>query len=119
MTTTAIEKAESLVHALAAELTVPQCGECLPCYLDRMLRDARCDGTLRFARRYRDEAAPRATGLERRMCDGGGFCDCEILWNVYTPWAEEVEPCQGVRRGSTQPCTLWHRRRRGDRWEDF
>ncbi|WP_425464517.1 DUF2695 domain-containing protein [Nocardioides eburneiflavus] len=37
-----------------------------------------CCTTLRFATRYRDLRAPRAVGLERRLGDRGGFCDCEI-----------------------------------------
>ena len=119
MTISTFFEAEEHVHALAEKLTAPRDRECLPCYLDRVLRDARCDETLRFAKRYRDAVAPRATGLERRMEDGGGFCDCEILMNVYLPWSETVEPCKGARRGSTQACTLWHRQRRGDRWGEF
>ncbi|WEG08816.1 DUF2695 domain-containing protein [Microbacterium horticulturae] len=109
-------EAESIVHEFAAALTAPHDRECLPCYLDRVLHDAQCDGTLRFASAYRDAVAPRATGLERRMHEGGGCCDCEILMNVYLAKSDTVTPCPGVRRGSTQPCGLWHRRRRGDGW---
>jgi hypothetical protein len=112
MNTPLVNEAEQLVHALAAALTEPLPAECLACYLDRLLRSAPCDGTLRLAQRYRDALAPRATALERRMHDRGGCCDCEILWNVYNSKSDEVYPCRGVRRGSTEPCSLWERPRR-------
>jgi hypothetical protein len=84
-----------------------------------MLRAFGCDTTLRWAREFRDQRAPTATALERRLGDLGGFCDCEIFLNGWQPRdlvldenGEEVYPavmpsCRGVRRGSTQPCSLW------------
>jgi len=114
---TAIDiQAESFVRELAAAIIAPRGGECLACYLDRVLRDAPCDGSLRLARTYRDALAPRAVALEGRLESGGGFCDCEVLMNVYWSKTDEVRPCRGARRGSTKPCDLWLRRRRGDRW---
>lgn len=112
MNTPVVTEAEQLVHSLATAMTEPRPAECLPCYLDRVLRTAPCDGTLRLARRYRDALAPRATALERRMHDHGGCCDCEILWNVYASKSEDVYPCTGVPRGSTAPCNLWEAPRR-------
>lgn len=115
---TAIDaQAEEFVRDLAAAMVAPQPGECLPCYLDRVLRDVPCDTTLRLARAYRDAVAPRAVALERRLGDGGGFCDCEVLWNVYWSKSDDVKPCRGVRRGSTKPCDLWFRHRVGDGFE--
>ena len=93
-----------------------------------------CTG-LRWAKRYRDLRAPRATALERRLGQVGGFCDCEIFLNGYTlapdQWVRtpgvvvdgilyETEPkhpdpmpdCLGVRAGSTRGCGLWVRRQR-------
>ena len=107
-------------------LTQPRTGECLVCYVARMLDDFGCDTALRFARSYRDQTAPRATGLERRLGNLGGFCYCEILLNAmrlaphlrtYDVDGEEVAAewppvCAGVRRGSTQACAHWVRRRR-------
>lgn len=113
MKPTLISEAERIVHDLATELTEPHPGECLACYLDRVLRPAPCNGTLRHAQRYRDAMAPRAVALERRMHERGGCCDCEILWNVYKPKSDEVAACLHVRRGSTAPCGLWDRIRRG------
>ncbi|HKS47124.1 MAG TPA: DUF2695 domain-containing protein [Amycolatopsis sp.] len=88
----------------------PQDRECLTCYLGRMLADFGCDDTLRWAKRWRDLRAPRATALERRLADKGGYCDCEVAMNVcpeQMPSPEDAlpKPCAGVsRRGSTKPC---------------
>ena len=115
-------EAEAVVRAAATELTSPEPGECLVCFVARMLEAFACDCTLRFAQRYRDLVAPNATGLERRLGSMGGFCDCEIFLNglclADSPWEEDEEerdarplpPCRGVRRGSTRPCALWARR---------
>ena len=124
-------EAEHLLKGLADELTRPRERECLACFVTRMLNEFGCDETLRFARRYRDQAAPRATALERRLGDRGGFCDCEIFLNAYSLeqrfWTPEREvesddgyaeiidaeppdttpPCAGVRRGSARPCGNW------------
>lgn len=112
MNTTPATEAEELVRTLAQTLTAPRSAECLPCYVDRVLRVAPCDGTLRLAKRYRDAIAPRATALERRMHGSGGCCDCEILMNVYESKSDEVHPCQGARKGTTSPCGLWRTPRR-------
>lgn len=133
MTGSVDQVAETLLRRYAGELVAPEPRECLACFVNRMLCEFGCDGTLRFAATYRDTSAPRATALERRLRDRGGFCDCEVLMNVYTPamqlWTRDVwiddeeedgiyidaEPpdrmpaCAGVRAGSTQPCRWWER----------
>ncbi len=120
------EQAVRLMRSMGRRLTQPRSGECLACYVLRMLDDFGCDTTLRFARNYRDQMARRATSLERRLGNMGGFCDCEIFLNgiqlaprlrTYNADGEEVvgehrPACVEVRRGSTQPCDLWVRRRR-------
>lgn len=108
----------------------PREDECLLCYLHRTLEELGCDTTLRWARRYRDLVAPRATALEGRLASAGGFCDCEVFLNgwqlarehcvrdVHTDELsapDRLPGCEGARRGSTQPCRLWVRQRR--RWE--
>ena len=115
------QEAEAIVRALASDATQPQPGECLACYVARMLEEFGCDCTLRFARHYRDLRAPRASGLERRLGALGGFCDCEIFLNGLRlfdrtqkddPSGSPMLPaCRGVRRGSTRPCALWARQR--------
>ena len=133
-----LAETEADLRRLAAQLTDPRDGECLVCYVYRMM-DHGCTG-LRWARRYRDLRAPRATGLERRLGALGGYCDCEILFNSFhlapeywVPAKEETDedgittitdpeypdplpPCHRVRRGSTQACGLWLRRGRYNRW---
>ena len=125
---------ENELRVLSTALTDPHDGECLLCYVHRMLEFG-CTG-LRWATRYRDLRAPRATALERRLGERGGYCDCEIFLNGYEPapelwtpdrevdedghihyveaeWPEQLPTCRGVRAGSTQGCTLWVRQRRG------
>src|SRR6476659_373294 len=60
---------------------VPREGECVLCYVDRMLGQHGCDTTLRWARRWRELRVPRARGLERRLSARGGCCDCEVFLN--------------------------------------
>lgn len=121
--TTIAAEAEGLVQALAEELTTPRVGECLACFVLRMLEDFGCDETIRFALRFRDLRAPRATALPTRLGSMGAFCDCEILIHAFSASAlrrrydadgEELAPepprCAGVRRGSVQPCGEWQRR---------
>lgn len=125
-------EAEHIVQDATAELLFIRPGECLVCYVDRMVADVGCDTTLRFAMRFRDARAPRATGLSRRLGYVGGFCDCEILMNGWWMhprfWSNPPQvvedgivmqddpeppdpspPCAGVRRGSTRPCANWVR----------
>ena len=97
-----------------------------------------CTG-LRWAAHYRDLKAPRVTGLERRLGNVGGYCDCEIFLNGYEPmrelwtptreyddenggtvyvesdWPDQLPECRGARAGSTKGCGLWVRQHRG-RW---
>ena len=117
---------EQDLRDLSARLTEPREGECLPCYVYRM-REHGCTG-LRWATRYRDVRAPRATALEARLMSKGAGCDCEIFYNAYTyrpahlvhdpetgdsDFPEDPPACLRVGRGSTQPCGLWVRRGRG------
>jgi len=133
-TNQAVTEAEEQVQILAAELIEIREQECLLCYVWRMQQFG-CTG-LRWAKHYRDVRAPRATALEKRLGQVGGFCDCEIFLNGYEaapehwihpepveedgvvyqedPYFPEVmPPCRGVRRGSIRGCTLWVRMRRG------
>jgi hypothetical protein len=121
------EEAELFLAEAARRLTGAREGECLFCYVARMLEEHGCDTSLRFVRSYRDQRAPRATAVERRMGEMGGYCDCEIFLNgmtmarsllTYDEEADEWIPpeerpgCRGVRLGSTKSCGVWERRRR-------
>jgi Protein of unknown function (DUF2695) len=109
------------LRTLPSALATPLPEECLACYVWRMLDEFGCNATLRWARRWRDARAPRATALERRLARSGGCCDCELFLNVWVEttasgsepdpsghiYGSSVGPCRGVRRGSSQPCGLW------------
>ena len=105
---------------LSIAITQPKPTECLHCYVYRMLEFG-CSG-LRWATRYRDLTAPRATALDRRLMSKGAGCDCEIFMNGWSLrreyqrydseaeeyiYPEDLPPCRGVRSGSIQPCALW------------
>ncbi|MEE1621019.1 DUF2695 domain-containing protein [Zafaria sp. J156] len=110
---------EAELRELSDELTAPRAGECLMCYLYRMMEFG-CRGH-GFTRRYQEAAAPRATALLRRLARMGACCcECEVFWNAYhldadyfefdaagEPVMEPMPACHGVRKGSTQPCPLW------------
>ena len=127
MTDAIVIELEEHLRRRARALVDPREEECLLCFVARALKELGCDNTLRWASRYRDLRAPRATALERRLGDVGGFCDCEIFLNGFMlasracldPWSEEEPPedsgpptCLGARRGSTKPCASWTRLRR-------
>jgi hypothetical protein len=100
-----------------------------------MLDETGCDNRLSLAARYRDLYAPDDIGLEGRLADRGGYCDCEVLANAYQPHrrlptqlleipghaAADADPvpvvvlpsCSGVAPGSTEPCDLWEPVHRG------
>jgi hypothetical protein len=84
--------------------------ECLPCYIDRMIRASGCDNHLRWAGEW--GRANRLPGLLRWLRANGGYCDCEVLFNVYrdlddadtTETDDGRRACRGVPRGVRDPC---------------
>jgi hypothetical protein len=128
-----VDEAEGFLRQLAGELTRPRENECLCCYVARLLDEFPCDGSHRHAFRYRDTMAPRATALAARLRQlGACCCDCELFLNGYelrssSPdyadnelvddddaacGVDALPRCEGVRRGSVQPCRNWVRIRR-------
>jgi hypothetical protein len=94
---------------LARRLTEPKTSECLRCFLLRMVAEFGCDGTYRWAIRWRDECASQSGTLLEQLARRGGSCDCEILTNVYPdyPNVPSALPCAGVpKQGSHRPCHL-------------
>jgi len=73
---------ERELRHLSIQITQPKPRECLHCYVYRMLEFG-CTG-LRWAKRYRDLRAPRATALDRRLMSKGAVCDCEIFMNGWS-----------------------------------
>jgi hypothetical protein len=119
-----VDQFEAHLRTTATAITAPGEDECVFCYVLRMLDTFGCDTTLRWAVRWRDLRMPRATGLERRLGNRGGFCDCEIFlngWDMVVEqqvrdeygelhWPEARPACAGVR--FSQPCAHWEPRRR-------
>ncbi|GAB6985700.1 hypothetical protein JCM10369A_22240 [Nocardioides pyridinolyticus] len=102
----------------------PQEGECLVCFVARMVAEFGCDSSLLWATRFRDLRSPTATALERRFRSQAVRCDCLVVQKAYQPVREvmvrdvhtdELEPpermppCAGVRRTNTRPCAHWER----------
>lgn len=123
-----VEQLEGEPIELSQLLTTPKGSECLFCYVYRMLASHGCNGKLRWAASWRDLRAPRATALERQLGERGGYCDCEIFMNGWTPseaittwdpesedeiWPDPMPSCPGVRPRSSQSCSLWQPTRRG------
>jgi Protein of unknown function (DUF2695) len=103
------DEVEAEVAWLSRRLTEPGERECLRCFLLRMFNEFGCDGTHRWTIRWRAERAPRARALLRRLERMGGFCDCEVLLNVFPDYPETVRllPCAGQpQAGSAGPCDL-------------
>lgn len=99
---------------LARRLTEPRPAECLRCFLLRMISEFGCDGTFRWAIRWRDVCAGQPGRLLDQLARRGGCCDCEILMNVFPdyPDVRAPLPCGGVPKpGSHRPCHLGQLRR--------
>jgi len=100
---------ETELADLAERLTAPGRAECLRCFLLRMITEFGCDGTFRWTIRWRDVCAAQRARLLDRLTRRGGFCDCEVLMNVYPdyPPVNVALPCAGVPKpGSSRPCNL-------------
>lgn len=100
---------------------LPAAGECLVCFVHRMVTAHGCTDGLGWVEQFRVHRARRATALARRLSARGVGCDCavtDLLWRLSPglwDWAEdgqlvpppEAPPCLGVRPNSTQPCAQW------------
>jgi hypothetical protein len=114
MSDTIADAVEAELRTLSCLLTEPEEHECLRCFVLRMLSEFGCDGTHRWATRWRDLRAPAASGLLARLAELGGCCDCEVLLNVFPeyPQGTGVLPCAGQPQpGSAVPCDLRPARR--------
>ena len=81
--TTTTEDVEQELLQLANGITATVPDECLYCYLIRMLDSFGCDNTLRWAQRWREQQAGSYGWLVSWLRRGGGFCDCEVIFNVF------------------------------------
>jgi hypothetical protein len=72
------------LRTLGARLTRVRPGECLACYLERMLSEFGCTSDHRFTTRWRTAQPRPMPALMRWLADRGGCCcDCEVLLNVF------------------------------------
>lgn len=60
--------------------------------VDAGLRTHGCDSTLRIARAWARDAGLEWRSLRRRLQASGGYCDCEIVFNVLDPDLFDPEP---------------------------
>jgi hypothetical protein len=77
------DEAEQYLRSLAVETATPHPGECLRCYVRRMVSRRGCDNGLRWVRRWQGAAARARPGLIRQLERQGGYCDCEVVFNVF------------------------------------
>ena len=102
-----VTETERELRILATAVTDPHDGECLLCYVHRMLEYG-CTG-LRWAVRYLNGYEPAHelwTPSREYEEDGVTYVD-------DVKWPDQLPACRGVRAGSTKGCTLWVRQRRG------
>ncbi len=92
-------RAERVVHDHFEDVAQPRGDECLMCYLQRVVEAFGCDTTLRWSQRWirhQRNVRRRVGGLSRELRRRGGFCDCEVLMNVYgdrVPNTPDPRPC--------------------------
>jgi len=80
MDITALERE---LAGLSSTLTAVRTGECLYCYLVRMLSEFGCVGGHRFSQGWIAAQPRRMPALLRWLKDNGGCCcDCEVVMNV-------------------------------------
>lgn len=81
-----VTDAELAVRELSETLTAVAPGECLYCYLLRMLDAFGCAGDHRLTERWRAAQPRQMPWLRRWVQAGGGLCcDCEVVMNVFAP----------------------------------
>lgn len=93
-----VQQAERVIRRHVVRAFGPRERECLPCYLQRVVADYGCNGTLEWTHRWQEHQRARRIrtgGLTARLKSRGGFCDCEVLLNVYDrdPAAGPSSPC--------------------------
>lgn len=81
----AVRAAERLVCEAAGRLTSSDGEDCLACYLERMVQQHGCDGTLRWTEHWQSGRPGRVEDLRAWVRARGGFCDCEVLTNALGP----------------------------------
>jgi hypothetical protein len=74
----------SEAHTLTDEHTKVGDDECLYCYLVRMVGEYGCDSVGHFfTRQWIDSQSRRLDWVLGWVRSNGGFCDCEVVFNVF------------------------------------
>ena len=68
--------------ARSSEPPIPEPEECLFCYLERSVQSYGCRGH-QGVERWREAQPTRMSGLTTWLERHGGYCDCEVLMNVW------------------------------------
>lgn len=85
-----IAAAEEHLRACQLANLQPRPDDCLPCYLHAALSHAACNGRLSLTHEWQGHQRVRGRrtgGLTAYLRSRGGYCDCEVLMNVY-PYRE-------------------------------
>jgi len=67
----------------------------LESFLLHALVSAPCDGTLRQSQRWATQNGHDWARMQFRLADYGGFCDCEVLMNIFGHDADAIAPLIG------------------------
>lgn len=108
----------------------PRPGECLACFLHRMLAGLPCVGTFAWTEHYRSSLARRAVSLVDRLRSRGAACDCSVVDVVWWPRTgspgtlsgerdlvpptlrpARQPPCGRQQTRPSQACSNWAERR--------
>lgn len=77
---------------------LPRPYDCLACYLHRALRRRECNGKLTITHEWQGHQRMlrrRTGGLTAFLKSRGGYCDCEVLMNVYPDREPDDNPQSG------------------------
>ena len=93
-----IAAAEEHVTECLRVALLPRPNDCLACYLHRGLSRHGCDGKLTLTHEWQGHQRRmrrRTGGLTAFLKSRGGFCDCEVLMNVYPDRVPDDNPQSG------------------------
>jgi hypothetical protein len=93
-----IAAAEEHVKECLRAALLPRPNDCLACYLHRGLSRHGCDGKLTLTHEWQGHQRRmrrRTGGLTAFLKSRGGFCDCEVLMNVYPDRVPDDNPQSG------------------------
>lgn len=77
---------------------LPRPTDCLACYLHRAVARRGCDGELTWTHEWQGHQRRmrrRTGGLTAYLKSRGGYCDCEVLMNVYPDREPDDNPQSG------------------------